>query len=281
MEKNNIVKNAVEFLLFIYFGLDREDGNKLDTILDRAIERAYDDATIQGAFNALFTADDYPDREAVEEFKALVRGMSASVKQAVIDLFSDGSTIDYDEWHSDLCSKLCQDYIALASANNPTPAVRSFVKASGYFRYGNAQKWVNMTIKNLYVISGAYLAMGGTSNEKFFNAVAERSNEFHIPLDNIILGAIYKQKLTGPEDRYYVRKFGKKDPCYNIATFYDDGAPWSCSWSNIQTWAVYENFRKELKAAIDEPPIEWECRNWIARKKQIKALKGDLTTIDD
>ena len=66
MEANSIVKNAVEFLLFNYFGLDREDGNKLDAILDSAIERAYIDATNQGAFNALFTNNEFPDREAVD-----------------------------------------------------------------------------------------------------------------------------------------------------------------------------------------------------------------------
>lgn len=32
METNNIAKNAVEFLLFNYFGLSREDGKDLETI---------------------------------------------------------------------------------------------------------------------------------------------------------------------------------------------------------------------------------------------------------
>lgn len=32
MENSNITKNAVEFLLFNYFGLSREDGRDLETI---------------------------------------------------------------------------------------------------------------------------------------------------------------------------------------------------------------------------------------------------------
>ena len=189
--ETNIVRNAVEFLLFIYFGLDREDGNKLDTILDRAIERAYDDATNQGAFNALFTADDYPDREAVDKLKTRVKGMSEIVKDAVKTLYLSNDRLDFDEWHKALCTALITRYHAICDELD-SPTFHASEKADEFFTYGNAQKWANMTIKNLYVISGAYLAMGGTENVDFFNAVAGRANEYHIPLDNLILGAIYK-----------------------------------------------------------------------------------------
>ena len=278
MGTNSIVKNAVEFLLFNYFGL-REDGNDLDEILDSAIERAYIDATNQGAFNALFTNNDFPDREAVDELKARVRGMSEIVKEAVKTLYFSNKRIDFDEWHRELCTALLARYGEICDELN-SPTFRVSPEAYGFFSYGNAQKWVNMTIKNLYVISGAYLAMGGTENVDFFNAVAGRANEYHIPLDNLILGAVYKQKLIGSDKEYFVMKYGKKEPTYHIVND-DDGTGDSHPWSGIDYQSVYEIFREDLEAAIDEPPIEWECRNWIARKKQIKALKGDLTNIDD
>lgn len=97
METNNIVKNAVEFLLFNYFGLTQEDGNDLETVLDSAIRRAYFDATNQGAFNTLFTEAVFPDREAVDELKARVKGMSALVGDAVKTLYFSNDRIDFDE----------------------------------------------------------------------------------------------------------------------------------------------------------------------------------------
>ena len=196
MKNNSIITNAVEFLLFNYFGLSREDGNDLDAVIDCAVARAYFDATNQDAFNALFTVTKFPDREAVDELKARVKGMSALVGDAVKTLYFSNDRIDFDEWHKLICTALLARYGEICDELD-SPTFRVSPEAYGFFSYGNAQKWVNMTIKNLYIISGAYLAMGGTDNEAFFNAVAERANEYHIPLDNVILGAVYKQKLIG------------------------------------------------------------------------------------
>ena len=279
MENNNIVRNAVEFLLFNYFGLNYEDGNNLETVLDKAIESAYRDATNQGAFNALFTDTAFPDREAVDNLKTRVKGMSRFVKDQIKTLYFSNNKMDFDEWHRRICLRLVNTYRKICEELN-SPSFRVDPGALEFFSYGNAQKWVNMTIKNLYVISGAYLAIGGTVNEGFFNAVAARSNEYHIPLDNLILGTIYKKKLIGSDREYFVMKYGKKEPSYQIVDD-SDGTGDSYPWSGIGYQSVYEIFREELKLAIDEPPIEWECRNWIERKKKIKELKGDLTTIDD
>ena len=280
MKTNNIVKNAVEFLLFNYFGLTQEDGNNLETVLDSAIRRAYFDATNQGAFNTLFTEALFPDREAVGELRERVKDMSGIVKDAVKTLYFSNDRIDFDKWHKGICRELLLRYYHICDEIDK-PKCKTNPEAYDHFSYGNAQKWINMTIKNLYVISGAYLAMGCTNNEAFFNAVAERSNEYHIPLDNIVLGAIYKQKLIDREKRYFVEKKGRKDPTYSIAYFDNKGTLWTYPWSKIPLPGVYNTFREEIENAIDEPPIEWECRNWIDRTKKIKALKGDLTTIDD
>lgn len=279
MKTNNIVKNAVEFLLFNYFGLTQEDGNDLETVLDSAIRRAYFDATNQGAFNTLFTEAVFPDREAVGELRERVKDMSGIVKDAVKTLYFSNDRADFDEWHKTLCTKLIVNYHEICSELN-SPTFHTDPEAFEFFSYGNAQKWVNMTIKNLYVISGAFLAMGGTDNEAFFNACAERANEYHIPLDNVILGAVYKQKLTSPKDEYFVMKIGKKEPSYQI-TSDEDGSDPMYAWSRIEYQSIYETLREEIENAIDELPIEWECRNWIDRTKKIRALKGDLTTIDD
>ena len=276
MENNTIVKNAVEFVLFNYFGLSHEDGHNAKTILDKAIELAYVDATNQGAFNTLFTNAKFPDREIVDKFKMCVKGSMSKLIKERIELYFFNDKDEFDKWHTNLCEELVKKYGEICEKHE----IQTFSDPSGFFSYGNAQKWVNMTIKNLYVISGAYLAMGGFENEALFNAIVARSDKYHIPLDNLILGAICEKELIKDKD-YFVKKYGKKDPSYKIAKKDDKGKVESFPWSDIKNICIYTEFRNALNEAIGEPPIEWECNNWIERKKQINILKGDLTTIDD
>ena len=56
MEINTALRNAVEFLLFSYFGLCFEDSAK--HIVEKALDLGYNDATNQGAYNALNKNDD-------------------------------------------------------------------------------------------------------------------------------------------------------------------------------------------------------------------------------
>ncbi|MBR4182408.1 MAG: hypothetical protein IKQ56_01165 [Lachnospiraceae bacterium] len=268
METNIVIRNGVEFLLFTYFGLSYEDSKKTELIIRTAVEFAYKDATNQGAFNALFTKSAFPDRNRVNSFKNCVKGMSDIITRAVSALYFGCCSIDFDKWHEALCGELIKEYQEICKKNN--------LMVCEFFTYGNAQKWVNMTIKNLYVISGAYLAMEVTENKEFFENVASSSEKYHVPLDNLILGEIYKQQLTSNQNQYYVTKHGKKDPNYRITS-----KAGSYVWSCIPCYNTYKTFRETLEKAIQEPAIEWECKNWIERKKQIKARKGDLTTIDE
>lgn len=264
MESNQaIIKNAIEFLLFDYFGLTLEDGNNQATIVHKAVELAYNDATNQGAFNALFND---------KEIKNGTRKLASVVEKSVKELYESG--IAFDDWHKNLCKEICNKYGKICD-NNAYPLANSF------FSYGNAQKWVNMTIKNLYVISGAYLAVGSEDNKSFFESVASRSGEYHIPLDNIILGEIYKQELLGSRKDGPIRKSGRKEPSYYI-TDVKNGT--KHAWSRIPSMECYKTFREMLEDAIHakkEIPIEWECRSWIERKKRIKELGKDLSKIDD
>lgn len=266
MESNQaIIKNAIEFLLFEYFGLTLEDGNDQATIVHKAVELAYDDATNQGAFNALFND---------KEIKNGTRKMASVVEKSVKELYESG--IAFDDWHKNLCEEICNKYGKICD-NNAYPLANSF------FSYGNAQKWVNMTIKNLYVISGAYLAVGCKDNKSFFESVASRSDEYHVPLDNIILGELYKQELLGSRKDGPIRKSGRKEPSYYISGE-ENGTEQKYTWSRIPSQDFYEAFRKKLEDAIhkkEEKPIEWECEDWIERKKRIKELGKDLSKIDD
>lgn len=276
MERNHtIIKNAIEFLLFNYFGLTLEDGNNKDIIIQKAVELAYNDATNQGAFNALFTEKSIPSEEQdnIQLIKNGVKELASVLEEKVKDLYDNNES--FDEWHKNLCKKLLDKYQDLCQANDCPSAV-------SFFSYGNAQKWVNMTIKNLYVISGAYLAMGCEDNKSFFESVDARSSGYHIPLDNLILGEVYKQELLGSRENGPIWKSGKKEPSYSISDFKNDTKQ-KYTWSRIPSRDFYETFREKLEEAIQKEgtSIEWECKNWIKRKKLIKKLGKDLSAIDD
>ena len=272
MESNHtIIKNAIEFLLFNYFGLTIEDGSNQDTIIQKAVELAYADATNQGAFNALFSPKNIPSEEQdnIHLLKNDVKELASVLKEKVKDLYDNNAA--FDEWHKKLCLSILEKYKGLCQA-------KACPSACSFFLYGNAQKWVNMTIKNLYVISGAYLAVG--TNNPFFNKVASRSGEYHIPLDNLILGEVFKQELLGDRENSPIKKSGRKDPSYSIVDVRNETKQ-KYPWSQIPSPDFYETFREKLEEAIQEPPIEWECKNWIARKKLKKELGDDLSAIDD
>ena len=59
-------ENAIDFLMFSYFGISLEDGEDREQILDVAVKRAYIDATQQGSYNAMLKGK---NKDASKEIK--------------------------------------------------------------------------------------------------------------------------------------------------------------------------------------------------------------------
>ena len=132
----------------------------------------------------------------------------------------------FNEQHKKLCQSIIREYAYTTNQSMP--------KKSLYF--GQAQKWVNMTLKNLYVYS--------KSNNTSLS-LDHIIRYFHIPLDNVILDiASGKKKCYIPEGtKYHVKR--------------PDGA-WS-KWS----YKEYKAYQKQLEASIGgDVPIIWELRHW-------------------
>ena len=95
------------------------------------------------------------------------------------------------------------------------------------FYYGQAQKWINMTLKYMWLIGLLKLA---------------EIDELEVPIDNYILkGAACDKGVDMP----------KHDDNSNIA------------WSQLYK-TEYINYQKELENRV-EKPAEWECNAWIAQ----------------
>lgn len=181
-------KQAYEFIFYCYFG-------QIDDPIESAIDRAYVD---MAAHTLKGFGDDY-------ESKWTCRHKAAQkIKEALKKIDEN-----FCDWHL----RLCEDIIGI---------YENFVP----FSHGQAQKWVNMTMKYLYVFKLVFADMKDDRYEKiptFFKS-EENINKLHIPLDNYILKELNFEKLE--------------------------------PWSKMDK-PQYENFINS-----NDKNIQWELENW-------------------
>ena len=233
-------------LAFFYFGATPGDPK----IIDKIIEKAYFDATMQGAFNALIQKE-YKTESHKEES---IECMRNAIKQLEKDK-------DYDEWHKDTCFKLITIHNRILNKDRRP-----------IFTYGNAQKLVNMTMKYLHLLSNDKPA-----TNDFFGFVQHYADDLHMPIDSYIIDALFRKKvLTWKECRENTDSCigclvgpRQKDPA-------DDNKRRSeyikIKWSNWDEYlykAVQERIRKKKPAAYKNI-IEWENDLWIEQAKRIR-----------
>ena len=122
----------------------------------------------------------------------------------------------YDEWHKAICEELVDRYAKVCGDQ---------------FYTCQAQKWVNMTIKYLYLIDS--------------DLVRLITDFAHVPLDNYVFAAAMD----------------------HLGLFSDDLTP----WSKIKDYSVYLNYQKELKKAVkplNTSPLQWGLSYWLAEAKK-------------
>lgn len=102
MEKMICSKSTIDFLLFSYFGITLEDAKDTADLIDVAIRSAYTDATMQGAYNALFSKDDH--KAKIETASREAYTICAERLKVDLKKLSDFKTQnEYDQWHSEMC----------------------------------------------------------------------------------------------------------------------------------------------------------------------------------
>lgn len=248
-------KYALDFLLFSYFGLRTID--KKEYVVERAIEKAYIDATLRSAlviknkknkdvelYNELYKETEKARFEcrksAKEKCIDIIKCFLEELKESLLC-----NQDDYNGWHKRLCEKIAAMYDKyyfdkLTEMSEKDETIYDFFsredKEEKYFTIGNAQKWVNMTMKNLYVLS-EYFELD--FNEDIWKYI-------HIPIDNKVLKKVREKGITyinRNSDNYYI-KIDNND----------------YSWSNIRYYKHYFKLHEDIKKLIkDKSPIEWEC----------------------
>lgn len=143
-----------------------------------------------------------------------------SVNELIIEKIKhlpDANQEAYDEFHLGLCRQIIEEYRKSSVAE---------------LTYGQAQKWVNMTMKYLCVLS-----------EGNFTGKFEWLGRFypylHVPIDSIILDKIVEARF----------------PNINLDK--------NLSWSKIDKYEFYLEIQKNLRKSLTAmSPMDWEFEVW-------------------
>jgi hypothetical protein len=122
----------------------------------------------------------------------------------------------FDDWHRKTCRSLAVTYAK-----------------HGYesFFVGQAQKWVNMTLKYIFVFGDARIP-----------GFAELYPQCHVPLDNVLL------------DR--------------LRSFHFPTLP--CAWSRLDDYNFYLDLQRWMRESFDLPPLDNEFRLWMGQAIELK-----------
>lgn len=227
----------MDFLIYSYFKIVPKeiysDGNETDYpdyCIKKAIMKAYEDATNEGAYNTLFKKT--IGAEKLDELKAAseaARKASAKFLLSQIQMLSSFAS-DYDEWHHNTCKGLRDKYSEIC-----------LEKDAPFFTYGNAQKWVNMSMKYIWMLGLLPTEVPET--------------DLHVPIDSYILQKLKENNV--PE----VTGTGE--------TFYYKGRAWSAMTDYEKE---YLELQKEIRRIASPNPIQWENNAWIRAAERRKKV---------
>ena len=225
--------NAIDFLLYSYFGITSD--SEKEELSNAALEKAYFDATQQGAFNTLVPKE---KRESVST-------AHDNALKILKDQLENCTFKEYDEWHHTTCMAVCDKYDE---------------QRLNCFTYGNAQKWVNMTMKYLYLFDSLGL---GNSPIIFDDGMAQC---LHVPVDSYIIESVWDKNVELPIVK--LLKDGTKGKYDSVKV-----KAWS-KWDDREIQDTnkneYQLFQESLRNALDEVPIDWEGPAWIEQAKKRK-----------
>ncbi len=226
-------KKLLDFLLYSYFGCSSEDSEQ--KVKKKCAYRAYLDLarTVKYTYSSKKLEKAKSDADA-KEFIDVRSNRIEKICSSLIESIENYPNYpgDFDTWHDDQCVQI------IRQMNKPYDDGRkNFLNAD--FTYGQAQKWVNMMLKYLWLLD---MLPHGLSEA-----------ELHVPVDSFILAALQEtqwfktkgNKITGSGESYY----------YNGE-----------AWSAISDPKNYKRLQDGIGDIAKERgffPIQWEASAWM------------------
>ena len=253
MEDNR--KNAIGFFFWSYLKLAADRSNeKKEKIVEKCVSRAYSDATNQGAYNTI------RDKEADLEVS-----YHKKLQEHILSL---SAIEDFEEWHKEICKEMTEYYKTVKMKSS---------QDNSAFTYGNAQKWLNMTIKYLFIVNSVMEMLGAAEDfRKFYGDKFENfEGHFHVPIDSYIIKSLWDEKATVKETSEWLSLEKGKT--------LKDGTLGAYSTDKYTVWSRfkekdYENIKEHITREIPKgvSPMRWENEKWIGvanRKEEEKQEK--------
>lgn len=226
-------KKLMDFLLYSYFGCESEDFAREG--IQKCAYRAYLDLarTVKYTYSSteLEKATVGTDAYAfISVQKDRIKFICSKLIES-IEGYPDHSG-GFGTWHESKCAQI------IDRMNAPYgDGKKGFLKAR--FTYGQAQKWVNMTLKYLWLL------------DMLPNGLSEA--ELHVPVDSFILEALKEtqqfntegNKITGSGESYY----------YN-------GEAWSAI-SDPGNYKKLQDGIRDIAKKQGISPIQWEGPAWM------------------
>ena len=191
----------------------------------KIVGKAYGDAVMQGAYNAILPP----------EFKE----KSDKTKKVVSERLAFALSVGVFE----------KDFDIIAAMDMVKGAYDKSVNGSAeFFSFGNAQKWVNMSVKYILVVF-KLLSVINEKHEfcKIGKKYEDKKSQLDLPIDSCMLEKMWDIKEINIPVR--AERNGRYSP--------DKVKPWS-KWNKDD----YIAFRESLHKAID-CPLDWEGPVWI------------------
>lgn len=219
-----IDKNCVNLLLYSYFGIELKD---LDPAQEQAVivkcaQRAYKDLCRTLKFRKLDGSKSKKDIENIH--KEFCSNICGKIERLISESLLLSDVDNFDIRHKEACE-----------------AIRQAVYESNIlegFCYGQAQKWLNMTMKYIWLL--------GLRKEQFDRLISV----IHVPVDRYIMKAASRAGISLP------RKDGQSKEFHA-----DKSVSWS-QWDDDAyikfQYALRDKLRDEYSA-----PIIWEGPEWI------------------
>lgn len=238
--KNN---KAFDFLLYSYFGIKESDlsGEDEQNIPYICAKRAYLDLarTVKYKYSSS-ELEEMKSKKSSEEDKDkatnfidsknklienICKNILSPVKTEKGEISFENS--DFDEWHEVKCEEI------INFMNNSIDKSNTEILKEK-FTVGQAQKWVNMALKYLWLLD----ALPKNIGEK----------DLHVPIDSYIIEIAYDNK-------------NKFDNALGLEKKPKE------SWSKLSEYENYfriqEAIRKAIKNTNETIPIKWESLAWI------------------
>lgn len=238
MSNFKLNEKATDFLLYSYFGFDSSEIIKSNpNIQYKCAYRAYLD--LARTVKYVHASSELEKSKSNDELGAFKKARDERISDVCdnlaksIESFTNGFD-DFDSWHNNECDQI------INMMNKPYEGDKKLIKDE--FTYGQAQKWINMTLKYLWLL------------DKLPQGLSEES--LHVPIDSFIL-----ENLQDKVDRI----------SNNGDTYKYQGKAWSAI-SDPEDYKKLQDIITEIAKEEGKTPIKWEAYAWmeVAKKRSSK-----------